>query len=83
MMKLTSRQKVMIKRVVFTCAIFALIAIAGIVVCAGLADLVFEPYSSIKKTVGALMAAFGAFSIVGLFEVWNELILTNTYKKDR
>lgn len=83
MKKLTSRQKVMIKRAVFTCAVFALMAVAAIVVCAGLADLVFEPYSSIRKGLGALMAVFGVFSIVGLFYMWNELILTNTYKKDR
>lgn len=83
MKKLTSKQKVMVKRAVFSAAVVTLMAVAVVVTLAGVADLVFEPYSSIRKAVGAFIALFGVSSIVGLFYIWDELILTNTYKREK
>lgn len=83
MKKLTSRQKVMVRRAVFSVAIIAMIVVATIVGFAGACDMIFEPYSSIRKATGGFLAILGFGSIAGLFYVWDELILTNTYKKDK
>lgn len=83
MRKMTNKEKVMVRRAVFSAVMVVIIAVVSLVTFAGAMDMVFESYESIRKATGAL-TAFGGMLVIGiLFYIWDELIFTNVKRKEK